>query len=77
MTPFFIWELCRKTRERRCALVHSFDTNGHVPVAIGVDLLGFQAETSLTADQKQAISRRFAILIAAAGCAQLSQWGIG
>ncbi len=32
-----------------------FDTGGRVPVAVGVDLSEFQAETSLTAEQRQAL----------------------
>jgi len=32
-----------------------FDTGGRVPVAVGVDLPEFQAETSLTAEQRQAL----------------------
>jgi len=32
-----------------------FDTGGRVPVAMGVDLPEFQAETSLTAEQRQAL----------------------
>jgi hypothetical protein len=32
-----------------------FNTGGRVPVAVGVDLPGFQAETRLTADQREAL----------------------
>ena len=32
-----------------------FDTGGRVPVAVGVDLPEFQAETSPTAEQRQAL----------------------